>query len=144
MEEKLYRVVAHDEMMSLEEALAAAESTAKYYPGRRYAVTRVIHSVKVETTTTVKRTDYPPEAAATATPDDDGWIAWDGGKCPVELDDRVEVRLRSGKQKVDRADWFIWGVYPAMPHAGDIMAYRIAKPEATTAKPYAPSYNHTK
>lgn len=52
----------------------------------------------------------------------DGWIEWEGGKRPVDLDVRVEVRFRSGSTAIDEASWWNWN------HIGDdhdIIAYRV-------------------
>ncbi|MGL4754425.1 MAG: hypothetical protein ACRCXB_18790 [Aeromonadaceae bacterium] len=62
-------------------------------------------------------------------PDADGWIAWNGGECPVDGDSVIDVKLSDGDEffGVD-ADWD-W-------HQGsrcDIIAYRLHKPEQ--AKP---------
>jgi hypothetical protein len=145
MEEKLYYYVNSEHLMTSKEATTLAERAALANTGDRYVVVRAVHSVKVEQV--VKRTDYPPEAAATAAPDDDGWITWNGGERPVAPDVRVQVKFRCGSDWVNCcASDFRWdhaGVERAAS-ATDIVAYRIAKPEATTAKPYAPSYNHTK
>lgn len=60
---------------------------------------------------------------------DDGWIPWGGGICPVDLCCTVEYRLRNGKTYERIANSLSW------QHAGtharncwDIIAYRIVKP----------------
>lgn len=40
------------------------------------------------------------EAEATQ-PFDDGWIPWEGGECPVDLDTPVHIRLRDGSSSLD-------------------------------------------
>ena len=62
-------------------------------------------------------------------PDDDGWIEWKGGECPVEDDAVIDIRFRDGNEErgVD-ADWD-W----EHSGGGDIIAYRLHKPEQ--AKP---------
>lgn len=70
------------------------------------------------------------EEQALPASDDDGWIPWNGGKCPVDPDCNVLVRLRSEAgpdPAVDpllkAGDWY-WewdGVYPE----GDIIAYKV-------------------
>lgn len=58
-------------------------------------------------------------------PENDGWIAWNGGKCPVPLETNVSIRLRSGLQYHSDAskagDWY-WR------HGNiqeDIIAYKV-------------------
>lgn len=71
------------------------------------------------------------ETAATPTiapaPADDGWIAWEGGDCPVAGGTRVEVVFRSrlGSAEGFARNWD-WSRGPA-PVSYDIVAYRIAK-----------------
>lgn len=53
-----------------------------------------------------------------------GWIPWNGGECPVEVDTRVHVRYRCGLKdgEDDFAYIFRW------PHNGDeydIIAYKV-------------------
>lgn len=62
---------------------------------------------------------------------DDGWVKWEGGECPVCGDALVWARFRHGDEECDFADRFRWR------HAGDdacsqyaikecdIIAYRI-------------------
>ena len=57
---------------------------------------------------------------------DDGWITWNGGKCPVPYADNVRVRFLNG----DVYD--LWGSPNdwRWTHEGcerDIIAYRVAK-----------------
>ena len=67
-------------------------------------------------------------------PDADGWIEWNGGECPVDGDDFVVCKVRSGREwrdgKAIMAKVLRWR------HTGgiaDIIAYRLHKPEQ--AKP---------
>lgn len=58
--------------------------------------------------------------------EDDGWITWEGGRCPVGNGVRVEVRFRDGNYNYEevagRWDWGCDGT------GGDIVAYRTARP----------------
>lgn len=54
--------------------------------------------------------------------DDDGWIPWHGGECPVEGGSRLGVRFRDGGMAfVGRADDWSWK-HQLLP--GDIIAYK--------------------
>ena len=59
----------------------------------------------------------------------DGWIEWGGGDCPVREGAIVDVRLRSGQvRSLVSADSFIWthGYYHYLPKTdADIVAYRV-------------------
>lgn len=70
--------------------------------------------------------------------DADGWIEWNGGECPVEKGLMVDIRVRDGREernlaantltkgRIHDASCEFWkndGM------AGDIMAYRLHKPE---------------
>jgi len=58
-------------------------------------------------------------------PQDDGWIEWGGGECPVPGDTQVEVMLRSGAcLRNQPAKWLDW---KKSGHSSDIIAYRIIK-----------------
>lgn len=53
---------------------------------------------------------------------EDGWIAWNGGPCPVSRDTRVEVKFADGNTQPALAVRWIW------THSGeldDIVAYRV-------------------
>ncbi len=56
--------------------------------------------------------------------DDDGWIKWDGGKCPVEYECQVDIRLRSGDEIKNKAGIFWWGRGEKMRDS-EIVAYRV-------------------
>lgn len=66
--------------------------------------------------------------------DDDGWIDWHGGECPVDSDAIVEVKYRKPNPyqfNNDRADYFAWS---HDGFDGDIIAYRLQQPhEVKTA-----------
>jgi len=56
--------------------------------------------------------------------EDDGWIAWEGGECPVDGGFYVDVKFKNGFIDGFYADWYDWS------HDGgadDIIAYRIIK-----------------
>ena len=69
-------------------------------------------------------TDHTPQGA-----DGEGWIAWDGGECPVNGTRSVQVKLRAyaGLFHANKASTFRWLHGPAGdPH--DIVAYRPVTP----------------
>lgn len=76
--------------------------------------------------------DYPnfhPDAEYRVVPDEDGWLPWYGGKCPVAAMTVVEVRYKSGPSiGVAEAHFIRW-------EYGDVIAYRIIK--EAEADPYA-------
>lgn len=55
----------------------------------------------------------------------DGWIDWNGGKCPVRPDVCVEVRFADGVIGEDRADTWGWSHEPNVTY--NIVAYRVIK-----------------
>lgn len=59
---------------------------------------------------------------------DDGWIAWNGGECPIALWIRVDVRLRHGYEFPDRvARDLRWShVNDNDFNNGDIIAYKLS------------------
>lgn len=61
-------------------------------------------------------------------PNKDGWIRHRGGKCPVESDEMVEVRLRDGTEYVgDDAENGEYWEWDHSGSGGDIMAWRPHK-----------------
>lgn len=54
------------------------------------------------------------------------WIEWNGGKCPVKSDARVEVRFRDRCTGRYQASSLRWG---HMNVESDIIAYRVCEPE---------------
>ena len=70
--------------------------------------------------------------AALAEPqaDEDGWIPWCGGECPVKTPTHnLFIRFRSGKEASDhasRAQSYVWQ-YEGKAHPADIISYRIVK-----------------
>lgn len=57
---------------------------------------------------------------------DDGWIQWGGGRCPVGNGVRVEVRFRDGSYEYEEvAGRWVWSHTGG---GGDIIEYRTARP----------------
>lgn len=56
---------------------------------------------------------------------DDGWIAWNGGDCPVADGTKTEMKFRTGVVAVDSnpEEW----KWAHSGQDGDIIAYRIVK-----------------
>lgn len=65
--------------------------------------------------------------------DDDGWIKWEGGECPVDDDTDVKVRLRNGAVLTNAAGEFYWR-WAAPNGGGNIVAYRRIVSEAGVTK----------
>jgi hypothetical protein len=69
------------------------------------------------------------------TPDPDGWIPWSGGECPVDGETHVQFKFRNNswgfgyEGKANERDW------SHDNSGGDIIAYRIHKPEPAPEKP---------
>lgn len=63
---------------------------------------------------------------------DDGWIPWTGGDCPVRPDVVVQTKLRDGFTGGGVARMQTWAHFPQYDRC-DIIAYRIAE-EAPTQK----------
>jgi hypothetical protein len=65
-------------------------------------------------------------------PDNDGWIAWRGGECPMAPATLAEVRYRCNAYDTGKACDFRWTHTPAdvSDHVDyDIVAYRVVPPE---------------
>lgn len=62
-------------------------------------------------------------------PDDDGWIKWEGGECPVGRETYVEVRLRMGEENIDCASEYRWSRRDV---SDDIVKYRIVSEAGVT------------
>lgn len=56
---------------------------------------------------------------------DDGWIEWHGGECPVDLNTKVEYVLGSGHGEIAMAKDLCWDHIGH--HRSDIVAYRVVK-----------------
>lgn len=59
-----------------------------------------------------------------ATSDDDGWVPWAGGECPVDDDVKVEVEYLSGINSSGFGDDYRW---EHRENSYDIIAYRIVE-----------------
>lgn len=68
---------------------------------------------------------YAAEKVTMLTPEQiaDGWIAHDGGPCPVPLGSRVTIMCRGGETDTDEARKWWWGRSTPI-HRYDIIAYR--------------------
>ena len=68
-----------------------------------------------------------------ARPDADGWIKWDGGKCPVKEGQQVTVKYRNGKVKtgpaLDPSLDLEQGFWDNDQNPWDIIAYRPVAPD---------------
>lgn len=63
--------------------------------------------------------------AYNAEDDDNGWIEWKGGKCPVAYGTIVSVQLRSGMvHYIEEAGIQYWR---HRNHPDDIVAYKVVK-----------------
>jgi len=61
----------------------------------------------------------------------DGWIEWDGGECPVDVNQAVEVKLMDGTvSSALPTDGWVWEHGVLSPGA-DIIAYRIIPAQPT-------------
>ena len=87
----------------------------------------LVNKIKNHHQTVLSRAEYFHLYPA---PDADGWIEWNGGKCPVGEGDRIDVKFSDGDDFFDVSSDWGWGV-----DAGscNIIAYRLHKPEQ--AKP---------
>lgn len=67
-----------------------------------------------------------PQPSTTPQIDDDGWIDWSGGICPVDEDAMVDVLFRDGSidKNLSAGGWH-WGVSPDLTYGRDIIAYRV-------------------
>lgn len=70
--------------------------------------------------------EYPnvKEQATEEQKSEDGWIEWNGGECPVNLDAMVKVQFRDGDMDYSDARKLYWRHHAS---AGDIIAYRVVK-----------------
>lgn len=55
----------------------------------------------------------------------DGWIEWQGGKCPVEPATRVDLEYRDGDIVKNVPAHFATNCWPHDDHPFDIIAYRV-------------------
>lgn len=108
----------------LDVADALAKGARTIDPGEKADEDRIVFARDVDPTTWTPGSEASKAAGITAVAtDDDGWIEWRGGDCPVGEDARVDYRLRNGNTgpaEAIRLDW---------DHTGtgyDIVAYRLA------------------
>lgn len=95
---------------------ASAKDGAAFRGLRQVNVADQIRAALAETAAT------PASAPA---PADDGWIAWEGGECPVAGETMVEIRYRNGDiDGPDEAGEWDWD---CRYRFADIVAYRIAE-----------------
>ena len=59
--------------------------------------------------------------------ENEGWIEWAGGECPVDSLTNVEIRGRDGCLDTGAADEWCWDWMLTWPES-DIIAYRITEP----------------
>lgn len=82
----------------------------------------------------LKRRLTPHEVLATVA-NDDGWIEWHGGSCPVPTGTRVDVEHRDGDVFYDVAAGHsfasVWS-HGVLDSNGDIVRYRLHEPKAET------------
>jgi hypothetical protein len=67
----------------------------------------------------------------TAPAEQDGWIEWDGGECPVEPRHGIQIQCRNETRAQAEASFIEAGVFYDWSHrggTGDIIAYRIVQP----------------
>ena len=74
------------------------------------------------------RVDCLMRAILTDTPDDDGWIDWRGGKCPVADGTRLDIELRDGDTatNIDAPEELIWD-FDDEESSGDIIRSTIRR-----------------
>jgi hypothetical protein len=73
-------------------------------------------------------------------PTDDGplWIQWTGGRCPVDKDAVVEVRMQNKQQSIGPAKYVEWENRPAPAFYKNVVAYRVVKDESKTIHGFIP------
>lgn len=68
--------------------------------------------------------EHTLSSIGTAKEDDEGWIQWFGGECPVDPCAMVEIRMLSSETEVQHAHQYRWD---HKGYGGDIVAYRVLK-----------------
>lgn len=56
--------------------------------------------------------------------DSDGWIPWNGGMCPVDEDQAVDVVFKDGYKAKTKAQFILWDVFGS---DDAVVKYRIVK-----------------
>ncbi len=59
------------------------------------------------------------------TQENDGWIEWKGGECPVNIDTYIYIKCDDGEEHENRAGAFHWLHNTDLP--GKIIAYKVPK-----------------
>lgn len=74
-------------------------------------------------------TDTPYSKSVSAAGDAEGWIDWNGGKCPVMPKVKVEVRLRNASIHTISAGFFSWEHAKKEDYSSpaEIVAYRVVR-----------------
>lgn len=67
-------------------------------------------------------------SSAAPVEDNDGWIEWGGGECPVPARSLIQIRMRDGAESDarDALAWY-WRHDEQCENDGDIIAYRVVK-----------------
>ena len=71
-------------------------------------------------------TDIVPYRVIKEESKDEGWVPWNGGRCPVPGETLVEVRSRDGDTETAPACGWEWELASEFPKS-DIVAYRVIK-----------------
>lgn len=119
------------EIASLREQLAAAQNDVKQLRQSRDKRATgcaarddgVVMAALAEMRGMIERMQQGGEVVRVA--QDDGWIEWKGGECPVDPYTHVSCKLQDGKTMSGVASGFYWGVGSSW--GGQIIAYRLAK-----------------
>lgn len=113
------------------EAQKEAERLAAQHPGRVFEILQCIGVSQTSKVSTFWADGFGP-----VNQDDEGWIEWGGGECPVPNGTLVDVQYRDGSYKyklhANVNDPKVWNdAGPAFwlneEMAGDIVAYRLSK-----------------
>lgn len=103
------------------EAQKEAERLAAQHPGRVFEILQCIGVSQTSKASTFWADGFGP---------DEGWIEWDGGKCPVPNGTLVDVKYRDGAKKLWLPANELYGdgrdAGPVF-WAGPIVAYRLSK-----------------
>lgn len=102
-----------------------------YYKGGGFSLTKTGAAPTEAAARIAVEACLPPHCKVTnpGTPEDardGGWIAWEGGECPVHPGDVVEYEMRSGVRRVSVARRLWWKRFM---DGGDIVRYRLAQTE---------------
>ncbi len=105
-----------------------------YYAIRAYADGWKIECISLDTKkwVSVERPIFNEDVAYRVVPDENGWLPWYGGKCPLDGTVMVEVKYRHDiAGESDYAHLIHWG---HLYTDGDVIAYRVIEEKAD---PYA-------